>query len=1157
MDKKKEKLKRIHRIKEGKRHRILGILLSAALVFYMLPLDRMTVYAEEKKVSAAYQEASWDGSQVNYVDKTADCTPVESSTEAVTWDAGWYAVNGTVTISEPVTVTGEVHLILADGCTLTAVKGIVVTTGNSLTIYAQSGGTGTLNVTGTTDSDNNASAGIGGSTEILDSGSITIHGGVINATGGYVDGMSSGAGIGGGASFNANGGNSGTVTIFGGVITASSGSVDLVANHGANYSGAGIGGGAGGNTGGAGNSITIYGGTVTADSQAGNQSGAGIGGGAGNSIGGAGNPIAIYGGNVTATSGTIGGSGGAGTGGGSGGNASGNGAVTISGGTVTAVGSNYAAGIGGGGGYCWSSQYGSGSVTGGIGSVTITGGIVDASSPTDVHWKGYEGAPIGNGGNSDDTPATVSKDSAIVFENGAGTVCGDVVLNENYAVPADYSLNIPGGNSLSGSGILSGGKEFTTENLTADMVTVSTDLCYNGQDRSEALKNQLSAELGKGIRICGQTFTASGWTVAAVVKTDDLIYTATYMKTDGPNTFEKTITLQKSGSTLAVKLNNAEGLVYTGAAQKPGVTVTADGQTLAAEGYTVSYSGNTNAGTATVTVTGKNYINSVQKTFSIQKAKPGIDSPPEAAGITYGQALYESVLSGAAYNGVSSEKIAGTFTWKDRFVKPSVSDSGKTEYTVVFTPDDLANYYPAETKVTLTVSKADNPPKKPGSMMNVSVNCSKVSDIVLPEDWKWQDSCRDTALSAGKTINAVAEYTGADWENFENTTAAVEITRSECSHIPGDFLYTQSGEKEPSCTKEGLGHRECTVCHEVIESEAAVPALGHDYTGEVTKEPTAEQEGVKTFTCSRCNDCYTESIPKPAAGNGGSEGGNGGGSGSGGGSAGGNGPAVTPEVPDTYTKTNSAGNTVVVTTTIRYGSNQSIISKTVKSVIEHAAENTAVTVTVKTDSNGKTTASATVVKTKTAAEKGNIISAAVVSQIKEAAGTADVMITWKVKDAGGKTKYTVKVNAGDLKKGSVLKIMKTDPETGEYVLVDAKNYPVAKNGNVSVTVDKKGTYILLNEADAKKYSDAIKKSIKVKESSKSVKAGKKTSIALNGKTNKNNIKKITYTSTDKSVASVDKKGKITAKKKGTVTIKAKVTLKNGVTKTVKMKLKVK
>ena len=36
----------------------------------------------------------------------------------------------------------------------------------------------------------------------------------------------------------------------------------------------------------------------------------------------------------------------------------------------------------------------------GAGSVTISGGIVDASSPTNVYWEGYEGAPIGNGGNA-------------------------------------------------------------------------------------------------------------------------------------------------------------------------------------------------------------------------------------------------------------------------------------------------------------------------------------------------------------------------------------------------------------------------------------------------------------------------------------------------------------------------------------------------------------------------------------------------------------------------------------------------------------------------------------------------------------------------------------------------------------------------------------
>ena len=210
-------------------------------------------------VSVSYQEASWNGSEVTYTGKTENCTSVESSTEAVTWDAGWYVVNSTVTISEPITVTGAVNLILADGCTLNAEKGIVVTTDNSLTIYAQSG-SGTLNATGTTDSSNNASAGIGGSTSSFDSGTTTIHGGVINAIGGVSSFKIGAAGIGGGTVGNGNGGSSGTIIIYGGTVTANSGE--------GNVTGAGIGGGASGNNsnGGAGSNITIYGGSVTAAS---------------------------------------------------------------------------------------------------------------------------------------------------------------------------------------------------------------------------------------------------------------------------------------------------------------------------------------------------------------------------------------------------------------------------------------------------------------------------------------------------------------------------------------------------------------------------------------------------------------------------------------------------------------------------------------------------------------------------------------------------------------------------------------------------------------------------------------------------------------------------------------------------------------------------
>ena len=54
-----------------------------------------------------------------------------------------------------------------------------------------------------------------------------------------------------------------------------------------------------------------------------------------------------------------------------------------------------------------------------------------------------------------------------------------------------------------------------------------------------------------------------------------------------------------------------------------------------------------------------------------------------------------------------------------------------------------------------------------------------------------------------------------------------------------------------------------------------------------------------------------------------------------------------------------------------------------------------------------------------------------------------------------------------------------------------------------------------------------------------------------------NVDKITYTSSKKSVVTINKNGKITAKKKGTAKVKAVVTLKDGTKKTVTMEVKVK
>ncbi|MBO4395020.1 MAG: hypothetical protein J5819_01570 [Eubacterium sp.] len=202
------------------------------------------------------------------------------SSSAVTWGSTsdtWYAVKSNVTFDDRITISGHVHLILCDGMTLTACKGITIDSPNSLSIYAQSAGTGKLHANSNSIPEN--AAGIGGNDSM--SGKINIYGGEIIANGG-----ANAAGIGGGGSRC----DGNLITINGGEVTATGGS-----------GGAGIGGGLGGN----GSNIIINGGTVKAT---GGNGGAGIGGGQAGSA----SNIQINGGTVV----SAGKDGGAGIGGG-------------------------------------------------------------------------------------------------------------------------------------------------------------------------------------------------------------------------------------------------------------------------------------------------------------------------------------------------------------------------------------------------------------------------------------------------------------------------------------------------------------------------------------------------------------------------------------------------------------------------------------------------------------------------------------------------------------------------------------------------------------------------------------------------------------------------------------------------------------------------
>ena len=314
---------------------------------------------------------------------TGSCTDYTVVSDQTAWgEAGqtkWYVVNSSVTIADRITASGDVHLILSDGCTLTASKGIGVTDGNSLTIYGQSADESTMGVLKSQNALSNNAA-IGGESSIS-SGQITINGGKITVKGG-----NNAAGIGGGRS------GKGSVTVNGGVVTVN-------ANSGSEGS-AGIGGGYRGS-----GVVTINGGTVSAN---GREGGAGIGGGGYGAA-----TVTVNGGSVTARGGGFGV--GIGSGSGSQIDRSYTAAVTINGGTVdayTGSGSGYkGAAIGCGahthgtvtitGGNVTATTYNSGACIGGIVNdtgtnslVTITGGNVTAKAASNnlISYAGIGGS---------------------------------------------------------------------------------------------------------------------------------------------------------------------------------------------------------------------------------------------------------------------------------------------------------------------------------------------------------------------------------------------------------------------------------------------------------------------------------------------------------------------------------------------------------------------------------------------------------------------------------------------------------------------------------------------------------------------------------------------------------------------------------------------
>lgn len=467
------------------------------------------------------------------------------------------------------------------------------------------GGSVTINGGEVTATGGNQAAGIGSGT-MGGRIQIQINGGTVNATGG-----SQGAGIGDGMECS----NDGSITITGGTVTATGG-----------YQGTGIGGGA--KT--PGGKITISGGTVTANGADG-ASGIGHGG-----LGATGGEITISGGTVTAT-------GGSGNPGISCQDAPENdspigeaGWILISGGTVYA---SPKAGEENGSAIRGSFKTG---IDGDAFVVANGTGITDETNQD--AWSGVifdgdgDGKVYGNPTLETDAkiPAgkkltipqgsslTISRGKKLELTDSTLTVESGAMLTNNGTISGNSNSKVESNGSLGGSGTVEG--DITVPDPKDSAVSISPSSAAYGSEVtltaqiSQAPAANARADQGKVDFYLGTQDSGTKLGTADVINNTAEL-TITLSEEKGFKIGENTITADFGGSmvlgskivsaqlTVTGNLNDAVVTVsgnhiYTGSPITPAVSVTWNNTPLTKDtDYTLAYTDNTNAGTATVTVT--------------------------------------------------------------------------------------------------------------------------------------------------------------------------------------------------------------------------------------------------------------------------------------------------------------------------------------------------------------------------------------------------------------------------------------------------------------------------------------------------------------------------------------------------------------------------
>ena len=230
-----------------------------------------------------------------------------------------------------------------------------------------------------------------------------------------------------------------------------------------------------------------------------------------------------------------------------------------------------------------------------------------------------------------------------------------------------------------------------------------------------------------------------------------------------PASFKVTIAA-KTVSSPTITLSETNN-TYDGQAKEPTVTVKDGETTIPASEYTVSYSNNTNVGTANVTITDKdggNYTVSGSTTFTISAADGSLTPPSGKSGLVFTGATQDLITAGSSTTGTMQYSLDGT-SYNTEI--PQGTDA--KEYTVYYKVVANAGYNdvaPASFKVTIAAKTVSSP----------TITLSETS-------YTYDGTAKEptvTVKDGGTTIPAT-EYSVSYSNNTNVGTAIVTITDME------------------------------------------------------------------------------------------------------------------------------------------------------------------------------------------------------------------------------------------------------------------------------------------------------------------------------------------------------------------------------------------